>query len=223
MPPVLAPDSRYRILGRLGAGSQASVFLAWDARAERRVALRLEASAQRSFRLRLGLRHPLMPRVLGLESCTVPNSAGDKEAAQLLVEEYVEGQPWPARAIAQEEGLQLLWQMLGLLSYLHGQGIVHRDLKPANIQFASSPGCMRPVLLDFGLAAAIVSGEGATAEALSSASEKSGTLGTVAPELLEGVGKQATMDLFSLGGCKIFIKSIHFCLRHRMRYKILEH
>jgi len=62
------------------------------------------------------------------------------------------------------------------LRYLHSYGIVHRDLKLENIMMTDTTNKAVPMLVDFGLAKMIGPNE--------KAEEPFGTLGYVAPEIL---------------------------------------
>ena len=66
--------------------------------------------------------------------------------------------------------------MIGL-RYLHKYGIVHRDLKLENVMMTNQTEQALPKLVDFGLAKMIGPNE--------KAEEPFGTLGYVAPEILE--------------------------------------
>jgi serine/threonine-protein kinase len=78
---------------------------------------------------------------------------GEHDGILYLVTQYIDngvtladyiGEPMePVRA------LKLTSQVLGALSYAHGQGVVHRDIKPANILL---PLPSWPMLADFGIA-----------------------------------------------------------------------
>jgi len=77
------------------------------------------------------------------------------------------------------------------LKYLHNYGIVHRDLKLENIMMTNTTNQSVPKLVDFGLAKMIGPSERAT--------EPFGTLGYVAPEILEKKPYTFSCDLWSLG------------------------
>lgn len=80
--------------------------------------------------------------------------------------------------------------MLGL-KYLHNYGIVHRDLKLENIMMTDTSEQSVPKLVDFGLAKMIGPNE--------KAEEPFGTLGYVAPEILEKKPYSFQCDMWSLG------------------------
>jgi DNA-binding NtrC family response regulator/tetratricopeptide (TPR) repeat protein len=93
----------------------------------------------------------------------------------------------------QAECQGVLQNLLGTLSWLHGQAVIHADIKPANILVLAGAGHPWPILIDFGLAQAVGRKDGA----------RGGTPAFMAPELLSGARKRPTAqtDLFSLGRC----------------------
>ena len=78
--------------------------------------------------------------------------------------------------------LDLLFQMLEALSYLHRHGIVHRDLKPSNVLVTGD----RLTVLDFGLAGLRTG-------------MRMGTYGYMAPEVFEGGTPSTVSDLYAVG------------------------
>ena len=80
--------------------------------------------------------------------------------------------------------------MLGV-RYLHNLGIVHRDLKLENIMMSHQKDGAVPKIVDFGLAKMIGPNE--------SANEPFGTLGYVAPEVLQKKPYTFSCDVWSLG------------------------
>jgi len=168
---------RYELLAPLGSGAQARVFLARDRETGRRVAWREEDGAAERFELRAPLSHPSIVRV------------EDLVASDVLIEEYVAGRPWTDCDWTDDAALLSAGRhLLRALAYLHARGVVHRDIKPANLQVVGDRDGPLPVLLDFGFAAR-----------RELATEKSGSLGTVAPEVLADSHDPASADLFSLG------------------------
>lgn len=89
--------------------------------------------------------------------------------------------------IAVEETIDLLFQVLNVLEYLHPRGVVHRDLKPENILVESrSPLSIK--LADFGLA-----------NDKPDLKTICGTQRYTAPEVYWGSKYTASVDLWSLG------------------------
>ena len=72
---------------------------------------------------------------------------------------------------------EITYQLALGLRYLHKYGIVHRDLKLENVMMADATDSSVPKRVDFGLAKMIGPNE--------KAEEPFGTLGYVAPEILE--------------------------------------
>ena len=72
---------------------------------------------------------------------------------------------------------EIIYQILQGLQYLHSYGIVHRDLKLENVMMTNKNSGAVPKLVDFGLSKMIGPSE--------LAQEPFGTLGYVAPEILE--------------------------------------
>jgi len=86
---------------------------------------------------------------------------------------------------------ELTYQLVLGLKYLHNYGIVHRDLKLENIMMTDTSETSVPKLVDFGLAKMIGPNE--------KAEEPFGTLGYVAPEILEKKPYSFQCDMWSLG------------------------
>ncbi len=82
------------------------------------------------------------------------------------------------------------------LSAAHALGIIHRDVKPDNIQLATAPGgALRPVLIDFGIAADRRQKE----ERLTAEGAIVGTPEYMAPEQLSDRGADERTDVWGLG------------------------
>ncbi|MBL2533696.1 serine/threonine protein kinase, partial [Klebsiella pneumoniae] len=77
---------------------------------------------------------------------------------------------------------------LQTLSYIHSMGIVHRDIKPENIMMLDD-NSFQFKIIDFGLAC----------DAGYGLSQKCGSPGCVAPEILRGEVYGSKVDLFSAG------------------------
>jgi serine/threonine protein kinase/tetratricopeptide (TPR) repeat protein len=155
-----APGERigaWRVLGELGRGGMATVFLAEraDGAFRQRAALKLlrpgaggEEAARRFAQERqilASLHHPSIARLL--------DGGVDGRGRLYLVMEHVEGRPidryCEESRLPVERRLELFTQVAEAVLYAHRNLVVHRDLKPSNI-FVSEAGEVK--LLDFGIA-----------------------------------------------------------------------
>lgn len=173
-----------------------AVYLAVDARFDRRVAIKQSFFAdnaygrafEREARLLNELRHPHLPVVLDYFS---------EGGTAFLVMDFVDGQELAAIA-GNEVGsidriLGWLDGVLGALEYLHERTppVIHRDIKPQNLKLAPD-GTVK--LLDFGLARGQTEGEGRTA----GTSLPGYTPHFAPPEQVSGATADPRSDLYSL-------------------------
>lgn len=184
---------RFELRRELGKGAQATVWLAFDPRLEREVAVKLmHAGADASTTDRWlqearsvsRLHHPHI----------VPVFEGDMyEQQPYLVFEYVPGRTLTAHlrargALPPREAVELMTGVLDALELAHQAGVVHRDLKPSNILV---DGQGRPRVMDFGIAAHL--------QAPSDPQQVVGTPGYMSPEAAHGHKPSPSMDVFSAG------------------------
>lgn len=189
----------YRCLRRIGAGGMGEVYLAYDQRLERQVAVKhLKPDEDRSVpreRLRREARavarlsHPAIVQVF--ELLEAPD--GD-----WIVMEYVDGPSLAEKLrrgpLSLPEVLSYGGQIAAGLAEAHAKGIVHRDLKAENVMITSSG---QAKILDFGLARDLEAPS--HAPALSRSGAVLGTVRTMAPEQARGLKAGPRADLFSLG------------------------
>jgi serine/threonine protein kinase len=152
---------RYRVIGSLGSGSTAEVYLAEDTASGSPVVVKwLFLHAARSAQIRqrfvLGARaamavtHPAVARVLSVSD--TPGEIPYVVMEALLGEplsDYLERRgPLPEPA-----ALPLAQQIASGLAAAHALGIVHRDVKPGNLFLVEQAGAPLSVkLIDFGFA-----------------------------------------------------------------------
>ncbi len=130
------------------------------------------------FRILSSLRHPNIVSVLdyGFQADGLPFFVMQLVPDSMTLVRAARGQPLDVQ-------LDLFFQMLRALSYLHRHGIVHRDLKPSNVLVTGR----HVTVLDFGIA-------GLPEHVLA------GTPGFIAPEILSGARPTPASDFYAVGG-----------------------
>ncbi len=202
----------YQITAKLGEGGMGEVYRATDTKLRRDVAIKVLPAAftadkerlarfEREAQLLAQLQHPNIAGIFGLE---------DSGGVRALVMELVEG-PTLAERMEQgrlplEESVAIARQMAEALEAAHEKGIVHRDLKPQNIKLTADG---KVKVLDFGLAKAMESGSGATAQDLAHSPTLTlgntlegmilGTAAYMAPEQARGGAVDKRADIWAFG------------------------
>ena len=132
---------RYEIRHELGRGGMAIVYLGYDPRIEREVAIKVlprqfsfdpqfEARFQREVRAIASLEHGAIVPVYDF---------GEVDDQPFIVMRYMSGGSLAARLrpapLPLPEAARILARIAPALDRAHAQGIIHRDLKPGNILF----------------------------------------------------------------------------------------
>jgi serine/threonine protein kinase len=202
----IATLGEYDILGELGRGGMATVYLAHELSLDRKVAIKVMLPAmltgpgmverfKREARTAANLSHPNIIPIYTVR---------EAEGLIFCVIKLVEGTPLDAvmRELSQlpipmVQGI--LAQVGGALGYAHRHGVIHRDIKPGNILIDDEGWA---VVTDFGIAKVVsstgltstgmaigtptyMSPEQATADEVTGASDQY-SLGVVAYEMLAG-------------------------------------
>ncbi|MEV0378715.1 serine/threonine-protein kinase, partial [Nonomuraea sp. NPDC050643] len=173
----------YRLLGRLGAGGQGTVYLGQtpDGRSVAVKVLREGAG----FDARLGKEIAAARRVEPF--CIAQVLDASLGAQPYIVTEYVEGPSLQQAGRHSGADLQRLAVATATaLAAIHEAGVVHRDFKPANVLLG--PG--GPRVIDFGIARAFD-------EAVTHTSGIVGTPAYMAPEQLAGQPVGPPADVFA--------------------------
>ena len=201
---------RYEIHSLLGAGGMGEVYLAWDTRLDRRVALKILPDAvagdpdrmmrfAQEAKAASGLNHPNIITIYEIDQ---------SESTSFIATEFIDGSTLRDRMRAQpitpSEVLNVAVQVAAALTAAHANGIVHRDIKPENV-IIRSDGIVK--VLDFGLAKLTgqgspdcVDGDAPTRAHLKTASGLvMGTATYMSPEQARGQEVDARTDIFSLG------------------------
>ena len=189
-------DGRYRVLGRLGVGGMATVYLAEDSSLGRKVALKVMAERyaedgefverfRREAQAAARLNHPNIIAVY---------DRGEADGRPYIAMEYLQGRT--LKQVIQAEGplpperaIAVAMQVLAGLRYAHEHGVVHRDVKPHNVLVGDDG---RIKVTDFGIAHA---GDPQMTEVGSIV----GTAQYLSPEQARGRSVGPQTDIYSLG------------------------
>jgi eukaryotic-like serine/threonine-protein kinase len=196
----------YKILEKIGAGGQGTVYRAIDSKLGRTVVIKVlpaelttkEANLkrfEREARLASALDHPNICTIFDLNEIN---------GIHFIAMQFVEGknvrQLVSGRALALESALSIAIQVADALAVAHAAGIVHRDIKAGNVMVTSAG---QVKVLDFGLAklldedAARTSGIHHTE--LTEFGVPYGTATYAAPEQARGDRVDSRADIFSAG------------------------
>jgi serine/threonine-protein kinase len=186
---------RYAIRGLIGRGGMGLLYLAWDPKLDRDVALKVLREGvdseemlvrfSREARAAARLHHPNIVTIFDV---------GEHEDRPYIAMEYVTGQTL-GEIIRQSEPLsvarkiELIEDLCSGLGYAHRQGIVHRDIKPANLM-VDSEGVLK--ILDFGIARISES-------MMTQSGVLIGTLNYMSPEQVAGEPVDPRSDVFAVG------------------------
>jgi serine/threonine-protein kinase len=190
-------NGRYRLDAQIGAGGMSTVYRAFDATLERRVAIKLmhrEIASdsdqlerfRREARSVAQLSHPHIVGVI---------DAGEDDGRPYIVFEYVEGETLKDRirrmgSLPIDEAVAYAIEITRALGAAHARGIVHRDIKPQNV-LIDEEGTAK--VTDFGIARSL-DDAGLTAEG-----RVLGTTDYVSPEQALGHDVNGQSDIYSLG------------------------
>src|SRR5215211_1199587 len=184
-------NGRYRLDAQVGSGGMSTVYRAFDATLERRVAIKLMhrdiagdhdqlERFRREARAVAQLSHPHIVGVI---------DAGEEDGRPYIVFEYVEGETLKDR-IRRMGRLPIDEAIARALGAAHARGIVHRDIKPQNV-LVDEEGSAK--VTDFGIARSLDE-EGLTADG-----RVLGTTDYVSPEQALGHDVDGQSDIYSLG------------------------
>ncbi|MFH5810464.1 Stk1 family PASTA domain-containing Ser/Thr kinase [Companilactobacillus sp. FL22-1] len=191
---------RYEILGTLGEGGMANVYLANDTLLNRKVAvkaLRYDLQDDESVKRRFGRE---AKATSGLSNPNIVNvlDVGNDNGVQFIVIEYVDGPnlkkyirthfPIPYREV-----VDIMKQICMAVSDAHEHGIIHRDLKPENILVDEKKDPIQVKVSDFGIALAL------SERSITRTNSLLGSVHYMSPEQIKGRSATVLSDIYALG------------------------
>jgi eukaryotic-like serine/threonine-protein kinase len=196
---IMDKIGKYEIIRELGRGATSAVYLANDAFASRKVAIKLvraDALGDKEYGKRFNKLFLTEASLAGKLShphiASIYDAVSDEQGSYLVME-YVEGgtlEPFtqPAGLLPIDRVIEIVFKCCKALDYAHRHGIIHRDIKPANILLSGDADIK---ITDFGAALTLaaettqVSGIGSPAY--------------MSPEQLQEGSLNHQTDIFSLG------------------------
>ena len=210
---------QFRVLDLLAKGGMGDVYIAYDERLQRKVALKalrqehrpnaeVKARLLREARILSQLEHPCICRIYDLL---------EEEDTDVLVLELIEGESLKSAfakgPLSNEQKMRIARQVAEALAAAHGRGVIHRDLKPDNVMLTPA-GDVK--VLDFGLSRTMEEDTTVTSgsprdlmdpgdpEELNRRFETQlgsimGTVAYMSPEQAQGEAASAASDMYSYG------------------------
>jgi eukaryotic-like serine/threonine-protein kinase len=195
----------YAILSVLGKGGMGEVYLAQDARLDRRVALKILPAdlATDSDRVARFIREAKAASALNHPNIITVYDVGEIAGTHFIAYEFIDG--ITLRAFAKStafdlpSALEIGIQVASALVEAHRAGIVHRDLKPDNVMIRPT-GLVK--LLDFGIARLSQAAESTDTSVTAMQTQSGMVIGTpefLSPEQARGGDVDHRTDIFSFG------------------------
>jgi tRNA A-37 threonylcarbamoyl transferase component Bud32/DNA-binding response OmpR family regulator len=204
--PIAPPNHQipgYTILQKIGESEAAAVYLAIAEDLGHNVALKVSKrkhSGNDSLTTDTGQRSIMFQRefeaIAALDHPSIIDlfDYGIHEGVEFLAMEYFPCGDLKARLqnpLTAAEAIAFLTEIARSLKVVHEAGIIHRDLKPPNVMLRDDGSV---VLIDFGLARSLLSGDGSTRTGV-----LRGSPYYMSPEQAQGEALDARTDLYSLG------------------------
>jgi eukaryotic-like serine/threonine-protein kinase len=197
---------QYKILEKLGAGGQGTVYKAQDTKLDRTVVIKVlpaELTVKSANFKRFEREAQLCSQLDHVNICTIYDF-NEADGVFYIAMQYVEGknvrQLVNGRPLELKSALSIAIQVCDALAYSHQRKIIHRDIKAGNIMVTSS-GLVK--ILDFGLAK-LIQGEHQTPKGvdrteITEVGIPYGTATYAAPEQAKGERADHRADIFSTG------------------------
>jgi len=195
MSSVPSAIGRFHVLRRIARGGMGTLYLAWDPKLDRQIAIKVLTDDNDDLRERFArearsaarLHHPHIVTIFDV---------GEHDCEPFIAMEYVQGETLAAIIrnrvpLTTSRKLEIIEQLGEGLAYAHKVGVIHRDVKPANIMIALD-GTVK--ILDFGIARI-----GVASSSMTIAGMLMGTLSYMSPEQAAGQTADNRSDVFAVG------------------------
>lgn len=198
--------NQYKILEKIGAGGQGTVYKAQDTKLDRTVVIKVlppeltQKTAnfrrfEREAQLCSQLDHPNVCTIYDFHNADGLFYIAMQYVAGKNVRQLVGGRPLDLKS-----ALSIAVQVCDALAYTHSRGIIHRDIKAGNIMVTSGG---QVKVLDFGLAKLIenepTNDKGVDRTDITELGVPYGTATYAAPEQAKGEKTDHRADIFSTG------------------------
>jgi len=199
--------NQYKILEKIGAGGQGTVYKAQDTKLDRTVVIKVlppELTAKTANFRRFEREAQLCSQLDHPNICTIFDFHED-DGVFYIAMQYVTGknvrQLVGGRPLDLKSALSIGIQVCDALAYTHSRGIIHRDIKAGNIMVSDSG---QAKILDFGLAKLLQDEpsehiKGLDRAELTELGIPYGTATYAAPEQAKGERTDHRADIFSTG------------------------
>ena len=199
--------NQYKILEKLGAGGQGTVYKALDTKLNRTVVIKVlppELTAKTSNFKRFEREAQLCSQLDHPNICTIYDF-NEENGIFYIAMQFIDGknvrQLVAGRALELRSAVSIAMQVCDALAYTHSRGVIHRDIKAGNVM-VNDAGQVK--ILDFGLAKLMqsepseYSSSGDRME-LTEVGIPYGTATYAAPEQAKGERADHRADIFSTG------------------------
>lgn len=202
--------NQYKIISLLGKGGMGAVYLAFDSKLERKVAIKFlsDEFADNHGRLNRFFQEAKSASALNHPNILTVHEIGELNGTHFIVTEYIVGKTLKKHLadeiLSLRATLEIAVQIASALAAAHEAGIIHRDIKPDNIMVRKD-GIVK--VLDFGLAklSEAQKTEELNPEAVTIVKEITvpgmilGTPQYMSPEQARGQTVDSRTDIFSFG------------------------
>jgi eukaryotic-like serine/threonine-protein kinase len=200
---------QYKILEKIGAGGQGTVYKAQDTKLDRPVVIKVlppELTAKTANFKRFEREAQLCSQLDHPNICTIFDF-NEYNGIYYIAMQYIEGknvrQLVAGRPLEIKSALSIAVQVCDALAYTHSRGIIHRDIKAGNVMVTESG---QAKILDFGLAKLVYDDSSADGHArgmdrteITEVGIPYGTATYAAPEQAKGERADHRADIFSTG------------------------